>query len=162
MNPLSSVGTGELILILVIALIFLGPERLPEVARSVGEAIRRFRGVLQSMSAELGDELASVQDVTRDLREGIQAVQEVRDLPRTLMSTAAAPLVKAVEPLQSAVEEAKEALDTASLSVSVRAEESVLDEVTAPLEPESVTEPGADDSHSPDEPGVVIEDDQVQ
>lgn len=161
MNPLSSVGTGELILILVIALIFLGPERLPEVARSVGEAIRRFRGTLQSMSAEFGEELASVQDVTRDLREGIQAVQEVRNLPRTLVSTAAAPLAKAVEPLQSAVEEAKEAVDAASLSVSVRAEESVLDEVTAPLEPESVTEPGADDSHSPDEPGAVIEDGQV-
>jgi Tat protein translocase TatB subunit len=86
MNPLASVGTGELILILVIALIFLGPERLPEIARSVGKTVRQFRDALQGMSSEFGEELASMQEVTRDIQEGLQAVQDVRNLPRTLVS----------------------------------------------------------------------------
>ena len=93
MNPLASVGTGELILILVIALIFLGPERLPEIARTVGKTVRQFRDALQGMSSDFGEELASMQEVTRDIQEGLQAVQDVRNLPRTLVSKASAPLV---------------------------------------------------------------------
>lgn len=111
MNPLSSVGTGELILILVIALIFLGPERLPEIARNVGKTIRQFRDVLQGMSSEFGEELASVQEVTRDIQDGIQAVHEVRDLPKSLVSSAAEPLVEAMAPVKTVVKEAKAGVD---------------------------------------------------
>lgn len=38
-----NVGAPELIVILVIALIVLGPKRLPEVGRSVGRGMREFR-----------------------------------------------------------------------------------------------------------------------
>ena len=163
MNPLSSVGTGELILILVIALIFLGPERLPEIARSVGKTIRQFRDALQGMSSQFGEELASVQEVTRDLQQGIQAVQEVRNLPQTLVSTVAAPLVEAVEPVKAAVEGAKEAVEATPSLLSVQVEESASDETTASPESESVTEAESkeDDSRSSDEPQVVIENDRV-
>jgi Tat protein translocase TatB subunit len=37
------IGMPELIVILVIALIVLGPKRLPEVARSLGKAMSEFR-----------------------------------------------------------------------------------------------------------------------
>ena len=38
-----NLGAPELIVILVIALIVLGPKRLPEVGRSVGKGMREFR-----------------------------------------------------------------------------------------------------------------------
>ena len=38
-----NVGAPELIVILVIALIVLGPKRLPEVGRSVGKGMREFK-----------------------------------------------------------------------------------------------------------------------
>jgi sec-independent protein translocase protein TatA len=41
-----NVGPGELILVLIIALIFLGPKRLPEVGRSIGNGMREFRDSL--------------------------------------------------------------------------------------------------------------------
>ncbi len=41
--PFPNIGPGELILILVIALIILGPGRLPEVAQSLGKSVREFR-----------------------------------------------------------------------------------------------------------------------
>ena len=38
----------EMIVLLVIALIVLGPQRLPEMARSVGRGMREFRAALSS------------------------------------------------------------------------------------------------------------------
>ena len=38
-----NVGPLELIVILVIALIVLGPKKLPEVGRSIGKGMREFR-----------------------------------------------------------------------------------------------------------------------
>jgi sec-independent protein translocase protein TatA len=38
-----NIGPGELILILIIALIVLGPGKLPDVAASLGRSIREFR-----------------------------------------------------------------------------------------------------------------------
>lgn len=41
--PFPNIGPGELILILIIALIVLGPGRLPDVAASLGKSVREFR-----------------------------------------------------------------------------------------------------------------------
>jgi sec-independent protein translocase protein TatA len=38
----------EIIVLLVIALIVLGPQRLPEMARSLGRGMREFRAALSS------------------------------------------------------------------------------------------------------------------
>ncbi len=125
MNPLSSVGTGELILVLIIALIFLGPERLPEIARSAGKTIRQFRNALQNMSSEFGEEMASVQKISQDIQEGVQAVKEVRNLPQTLVGAATAPLVEAMEPIKSTVEETKKVVEAASAPVTTPAQSSM-------------------------------------
>ena len=43
----------ELLVVLVIALIVLGPKRLPEMARNLGRGVREFR---QAISLESGDD----------------------------------------------------------------------------------------------------------
>jgi sec-independent protein translocase protein TatA len=48
-----NVGPTELIIVLVIALIVLGPKRLPEVGRSVGRGMREFK---ESISGERRDD----------------------------------------------------------------------------------------------------------
>jgi TatA/E family protein of Tat protein translocase len=40
-----NIGPQELILVLIIALIVVGPSRLPELGRSIGKALREFRKV---------------------------------------------------------------------------------------------------------------------
>ena len=42
----SQIGPLEIILVLAIALIVLGPKRLPEAGRSVGRGIRNFKGAI--------------------------------------------------------------------------------------------------------------------
>ncbi len=39
-----SIGTSELLLIGVVALMFLGPRRMPEMARKIGKIMNEFRG----------------------------------------------------------------------------------------------------------------------
>jgi sec-independent protein translocase protein TatA len=41
-----NVGPLELVVILIIALIVLGPKKLPEVGRSVGKGLREFKEAL--------------------------------------------------------------------------------------------------------------------
>lgn len=43
-----NVGPMELIIVLVVALIVLGPKRLPEVGRSLGNGIREFKDSLSN------------------------------------------------------------------------------------------------------------------
>jgi TatA/E family protein of Tat protein translocase len=38
-----NIGPGELIIILIIALVVLGPGKLPDVAASLGKSVREFR-----------------------------------------------------------------------------------------------------------------------
>ena len=47
------VGPTEILVVLVVALIVLGPTRLPEAARSVGRAFREFRRVTGGFQDEL-------------------------------------------------------------------------------------------------------------
>ena len=48
-----NVGPMELIIVLVVALLVLGPKRLPEVGRSLGNGIREFK---DSLSGEHDDD----------------------------------------------------------------------------------------------------------
>ena len=41
--PFNGIGPMELVIVLVIALVVLGPKRLPEVGRSLGRGMREFK-----------------------------------------------------------------------------------------------------------------------
>ncbi len=45
------IGMSELIVILIIALIIFGPNKLPEIGRAFGKAIAEFRGYARDPSS---------------------------------------------------------------------------------------------------------------
>ena len=51
-----NLGPGELLLILAIALVVLGPKKLPEVGRSLGTGMREFKESVSNMTAAGGDD----------------------------------------------------------------------------------------------------------
>ena len=51
-----NVGPLELIIVLVIALIVLGPKKLPEVGRSIGSGMREFKESLSGSSRQDDDD----------------------------------------------------------------------------------------------------------
>ncbi len=60
---ISAPGPLELIVILVVALIFLGPKRLPDAARSLGTGVREFRDSLSGDHDDRGYEADDDDDV---------------------------------------------------------------------------------------------------
>ncbi len=50
------IGPTELIIILAILLLVIGPRKLPELARSIGRGIKEFRGGLREAAAEAEEE----------------------------------------------------------------------------------------------------------
>jgi sec-independent protein translocase protein TatA len=58
MGFISAPGPLEMMVILVVALLVLGPQRLPEVARSVGRGMRELKDSLSGVSDDdYADEL---------------------------------------------------------------------------------------------------------
>ena len=81
------VGFPELVLILVVALIVLGPQRLPEVARMLGRAYGQLRRASEEFQNTIRQDLAALErqeDVNRnkaiaqELRERFADVEDVQ------------------------------------------------------------------------------------
>lgn len=52
-----NVGPMELIVVLIIALVVLGPKKLPEVGKSLGKGMREFKDSLSNMADDDEDEV---------------------------------------------------------------------------------------------------------
>lgn len=72
---MSGIGFSELIILFVIGLIVLGPERLPRVANQLGSWIGQARRMTRMMKQQLEDEL----DLEKELRIQPPALQAPHD-----------------------------------------------------------------------------------
>jgi sec-independent protein translocase protein TatB len=86
MNIFSNIGITELIVILLLALLVVGPERLPEMARQLAKILRDARKAYENLTSDLGPEIASIQQTTLELRE---SVESVRSIPQHMVQSVA-------------------------------------------------------------------------
>ncbi len=70
------IGMGEIALTAVIALLVLGPERLPGAARTAGRVLRKARNSWQSVRTEIERELAA-EELKHDIKQATQAVESI-------------------------------------------------------------------------------------
>ncbi len=87
-------GPSEILLLMILALILFGPSKLPELGRSLGEALREFREASQGRPAQTspvtqerpGVGEKTVRDLARDLgidtsgKSGEEIERLIRDL----------------------------------------------------------------------------------
>ncbi|NOQ95243.1 MAG: twin-arginine translocase subunit TatB [Desulfobacterales bacterium] len=78
------IGMPELIIIFVIALIIIGPKKLPDLARALGKGLAEFRRATDQLKANLDmddveDELKGVQEDLADSVSGLLDVSETEE-----------------------------------------------------------------------------------
>lgn len=119
------IGFLELVTIMVIALIVIGPERLPGVARKVGLWVGKTRRFIGTVKADIDREIAA-DELKRVLREQAK-VDEVHEI---------------IEETKDAVRDAKDGIEQARDDYLVRAEEPERQLAQTPSTPDvGATEP---------------------
>ena len=81
------ISLGKLVLLALIALIVLGPEKLPQAARTAGALMRRLRQGWDSVRAEVEREL-EIEELKRTAREAAARAESLQaDMNRAARET---------------------------------------------------------------------------
>jgi sec-independent protein translocase protein TatB len=70
---------GEIIIILLLALVVLGPKRLPELARKLGEWTAELRSAARDLRRGLEAEVADIKEAGADLKAPIDDLRQTSD-----------------------------------------------------------------------------------
>jgi Tat protein translocase TatB subunit len=90
--PMLNIGPQELLLVLIIGLIVVGPKRLPELSRQIGRGLREFRKIQDDVKG-----LVNLDEMTNDFRGMVRFDGNDTDAPngstKRPPTTATAPVV---------------------------------------------------------------------
>ena len=93
MQGIFGVGPLEVLVILVLIMLVFGPERLPELTRNLGNAIRKLKETYVAFVTEFRDELTpiatEIDAVTRDLRKDLAEIRDAADIRGLIPSISA-------------------------------------------------------------------------
>lgn len=72
-----NIGLPELILIFIIALVVVGPDKLPKVARTLGRAFAQVKGALEDVKETIEEEAKKeivnpVSDIEEDIKKEVE------------------------------------------------------------------------------------------
>ena len=95
------ISLGKIVLLTLIALIVLGPEKLPGAARTAGALLRRMRSGWDNVRAEVERELA-VEDIKRAAREAAGHAQTFQSDVKSAAQQAQQPFTEAAAMLKPA------------------------------------------------------------
>src|SRR5450631_1817011 len=151
------IAFSEITLIAVVALIVIGPERLPKVAKTLGHMFGRLQRYVNEVKADINREMeldelrklqSEVQSAARDLESSVtNAAHEVESGVRsveTQLNEAANPPVLTASAVEAAEAEAAAALGTPADQASAAATDAV--PPVSPEAPEAPAHPATADS----------------
>ena len=103
------IGMPEMILIMAIALIVIGPKKLPDLAKSLGKAFREFKKATSDLKESLhvddslNDVNSTITEINDDVKDALDFNFEKKDDP--LSKAAAEPDYKKDDPFSKAADE---------------------------------------------------------
>jgi TatA/E family protein of Tat protein translocase len=122
-----NMGPGEMIMILVLALLIFGPKRLPELARDLGKTIRSFQEASQQVTGELTREMNEATKALDETKESLTgALTEVVNTTTAELteagSAASGELNQAVREVNAELQKAANSVNSASAAATARTE----------------------------------------
>lgn len=169
------IGFGELLLVMIIGLVVLGPERLPVAVKTVAGWIRALRSLAASVQNELSQELklqelqeslkkaekAGLQNLAPELKESMDELRAAAEsLKRAYQSDNHDPVTSAEDPQLADPEALHDEIATAErahLASPKKALDPVIPEKASAVEQPSATQaspkPAVNDASAPQQPG---------
>jgi Tat protein translocase TatB subunit len=151
------VGLGELVIIAVVALIVLGPEKLPDLAKQVGKGLRELKRASNDLQNSLHE--AMYADEIKDLREKYRPpnlAPALGNQPRDQISPES--IAKAIA--SAAVGNSNKPADAAAAPVTAPADAQPAPVLAAPSVSQPASTVGAtlahDESNAPEPQATVI------
>jgi len=149
----NSLGGGEVIAILVIALIVLGPEKLPEAIRKFGNIYGELKRMSTGFQSELRD---AFDEPLRELRGTAQMMQDaVNDPIKSVTTQMKAPVVGGAAAAADAASADAASAAASSAAASDEVDDEVDGEVQAPVD-EQVTTAASAEEPQPESAEVAV------
>jgi sec-independent protein translocase protein TatA len=73
------IGMPELIIILVIALIVIGPQKLPDIARSLGKGLAEFKKASDDFRQNISEDARAEEDKERLAKEAAEKEKQLKE-----------------------------------------------------------------------------------
>lgn len=82
---------GEMLLIAVAIVVLFGPDKLPQIARDLGQGVRKMRGAMEDVKSEILKETDNpVSEIKREIDKVKQAAKDYNPLAETQQKEALA------------------------------------------------------------------------
>lgn len=103
MDGFFGIGIQELLLIAIVALIVLGPERLPATFREIAKFIRQVRNLTREFTQQFGDDFKALEDLNprRLLQQAIESIDEEEEATKGKTPPAKTPTTAKTTPAKT-------------------------------------------------------------
>ena len=133
------IGAMELVVIFIVALLVIGPDKLPQYARKFGAAMREFRKASQGVTQEIRESVIDpLEEAQKPLREAMEPLEDISKGLKSDLSAVEKDL-KSIGKTKPRKEDAAQAEETASKDAEVNADDAAQAEPSDP-EPQAAGE----------------------
>lgn len=102
-----NVGLGEMIVIVIIALLVFGPEKLPDVARQAARFFSQIRSATDDVRRVLSEETANIKQPLEETRREIESIARPIDDIQKQVKSIRNPMDAINKEIQSSINEIK-------------------------------------------------------
>lgn len=76
---MGSIGFGEIFFIILVAAVIFGPNKLPELGRSLGKTVKEFKSVINNIDTDIREEVEKIKE-TADFTEMNSTIKEIKEV----------------------------------------------------------------------------------
>lgn len=71
-----NISSSEIFIIIAVAFLIFGPQRIPEIARKAGKIIKEIKKVTRDITKEFDDESGTLKKEVKEITDGINSVKK--------------------------------------------------------------------------------------
>jgi len=93
---------GEMLVIALVIIVLFGPDKLPQIARELGQGVRKMRGAVEDIKTEILKEtdnpVSEIKKEIEKVKEAAQNANPINSLKDDVLSENSKPEIPAVKP----------------------------------------------------------------